>query len=124
MKTKRWIYVTLCALAWLAPPAIAALQAAVPGFGTAIPEEVLVAIGMQAVALLTYPAGVVGMLAALTAIFFGIATPIESLVIPGPISLAAGYLQWFVVIPRLFGRTRPPPPVQKPADGASQAAAP
>jgi hypothetical protein len=106
---KRWVYVTLCTLAWLVPLAIAAVQAPVP-------EPILVFFGMQVVALLTYPAGVVGILIAMSAIFFGIATPIESLVFFSPVSFAIGYLQWFVVVPRLFGATRAPPPAQKRAD--------
>ena len=120
MRTKRWVYVTLCTLAWLVPQAVAAAQIAFPGFGTVIPEQGLMALAMEAVALLTYPAGIVGILAALPAILFGIATPIESLLISGPISLAAGYFQWFLVIPRLFGSAHPAPLAQKPADDANR----
>jgi hypothetical protein len=105
MRMKRWAYVALGTLAWFVPQAVAGAQITLPALGTFIPEDVLTALGMQTVALLTYPAGVVGTLAALPAVFFGIVTPIESLLISGPISLAAGYLQWFVVIPRLFGRS-------------------
>ena len=103
MRMKRWAYVALGTLAWFVPQAVAGAH--LPALGTVIPEDVLTALGMQTVALLTYPAGVVGTLAALPAVFFGIVTPIESLLISGPISLAAGYLQWFVVIPTLFGRS-------------------
>jgi hypothetical protein len=106
MRVKRWVYLTLGTLTWLAPLAAAAgAEIVFPELGTE-PEEALAALGAQAVALLTYPAGVAGTLAALPALFFGIVTPIESLLISGPVSLAAGYLQWFVVIPRLFGGTR------------------
>jgi hypothetical protein len=123
MRMRRWVYLTLGTLAWFVPQAVAGVQIASPGLGTVIPEKVLIALAAQTVALLTYPAGVVGMLAAMPVLFFGIATPIESLLISGPISLAAGYLQWFVVIPRLFGRSCHRPPAQKPADDASRSAA-
>jgi hypothetical protein len=92
---KRWVYVTLCTLAWLVPQAVATVQFPVP-------EAALWFLGIQVLALLTYPAGAVGILTAMTAVFFGIVTPIESLFIYGPISHAAGYLQWFVVVPRFF----------------------
>ena len=97
MRKKRWIYVTLCTLAWLVPQAVAAIQ--IPGF----PDMALWFLGTQVLALLTYPAGAVGILPTLIGIVFGIVTPIEALLISGPISLAAGYLQWFAVVPRLFG---------------------
>jgi hypothetical protein len=93
---KRWVYVTLCTSVWLVPQAVAAVQFPVP-------EAVLWLLGIQVLALLTYPAGAIGILTAMTAVFFGIVTPIESLFISGPISLAAGYLQSFVVVPRFFG---------------------
>src|SRR5262245_19592240 len=97
MRKKRWIYVTLCTLAWLVPQAVAAIQ--IPG----LPDMALWFLCTQVLALLTYPSGAVGILPTLIGIVFGIVTPIEALLISGPISLAAGYLQWFVVVPRLFG---------------------
>jgi len=98
--------------AWLVPQAVAAVQ--IPGY----PAGALWFLGIQVLALLTYPAGAVGILPAMIGVFFGIVAPIESLLISGPISLAAGYLQWFVVIPRRFGFTRLPPPARKPPDNA------
>jgi hypothetical protein len=122
VKIKRWVYVTLGTLAWFAPLAVVSVQAALPASRTMASENLLVALSVQAVALLTYPAGAVGMLATLPAIYLGIATPAEAMVVAGPISLAAGYLQWFVVIPRLFGRTPDIPP--KTAEDASHLAPP
>jgi hypothetical protein len=125
MRIKRWVYLTLGTVAWLAPLAAAAVQIVFPEFRGVIPEDFLAALSMQALALLTYPAGMAGLLAALPALYFGIVTPMESLLISGPVSLAAGYLQWFVVIPRLFGRPGSPPPAQKsPGEGSRLAAAP
>src|SRR5262245_66395238 len=84
MRMKRWIYVMLCTLAWLVPQAVAAVQ--IPGF----PDMALWFLGTQVLALLTYPAGAVGILPTLIGIIFGIVTPIEALLISGPISLVAG----------------------------------
>jgi hypothetical protein len=123
MSIKRWVYITLGTLAWLMPLAAGAVQIAFPEFRGVIPEGVLAALSIQALALLTYPAGMAGLLVALPAIFFGLVTPIESLVISGPVAVAAGYLQWFVVIPRLFGRNTGGQ-APKSADAPSPLAAP
>jgi hypothetical protein len=119
MSIKRWVYITLGTLAWLIPLAAGAVQIVFPEFKGVIPEDALAALSMQALALLTYPAGMAGLVVALPAIYFGLVTPLESLLISGPVAVAAGYLQWFVVIPRLFGRT----PAQKSADAANRPAA-
>ena len=53
---QRWIYVTLCTLARLVPQAVAAVQ--IPGY----PAGALWLLGVQILALLSYPAGAVGIL--------------------------------------------------------------
>jgi hypothetical protein len=123
MRIKRWVYLSIGTLAWLAPLTAGAAEIEFPEFRGVIPEGVAAALSLQIVALLTYPAGVAGIFAAFPLLYFGIVTPTEALLILGPISLAAGYLQWFVVIPRLFGRTRCNPPVQKSLDDGSRPAA-
>src|SRR5262249_29255132 len=103
MRIKPCVYITLGTVAWLLPLAAYDVQ---PELGAARSGPLLAFLTIQVVALLTYPAGVAGLLVAFPLFYFGIVTPTETLLILGLISLAAGYLQWFVVIPKLFGRTR------------------
>ena len=117
MRIKPWVYITLGTVAWLLPLAASGVQAEL---GAARSGALLAFLTIQIVALLTYPAGVAGLLVAFPLFYFGIVTPTETLLILGLISLAAGYLQWFVVIPKLFGRTRSAPPEQKSADDLSR----
>lgn len=53
---------------------------------------------------LTYPMGVLGSLCALPLIYTGIATVGEAHLIASPIYAIAGWLQWYVVYPKLFGK--------------------
>jgi hypothetical protein len=114
----RWVYFTLGALACCTPIAIVLIQFIFPALADELNYTILASFGFQSLAVLTYPAGVVGTLVVLPTIYFGFVTPTEALLIAGPISLAAGYLQWFVVIPRIFGRAPNPPLNRTHADHA------
>ena len=62
-------------------------------------------VGLAAGAL-TFPAGLVGLFVATPLIFSGIATPSEAFAIASPVYAVAGYLQWYVVLPRIFRRAK------------------
>ena len=69
MRIKPWVYVTFGTLAWLVPVAAAPIVSLETR--GAISEQALEALGLQIMALLTYPVGVFGILAALPAFFWG-----------------------------------------------------
>jgi hypothetical protein len=54
--------------------------------------------------VLTFPLGVLGALCTLPLIFYGITTPAEAHMIAAPVYAVAGWAQWYVVLPRLFGQ--------------------
>ena len=100
----RWVYIALGAVASCGPIAVVFAKLFYPGIGIELDDAILSTIGFQSLAILTYPAGVLGTLVSIPAIYSGFVTPTEALLIAGPIAIAAGYLQWYVVIPRVFGR--------------------
>ena len=55
-------------------------------------------------AVLTYPLGVLGQLISLPLIYFGLATTTEALAVAGPVVALLGYVQWYVLLPRLAKR--------------------
>jgi hypothetical protein len=61
---------------------------------------------LQAILLpvLTFPLGVLGALCTLPLIFYGITTPAEAHMIAAPVYVLAGWAQWYVVLPKLFGQ--------------------
>lgn len=87
----QWAYI--CAVAVIAVGTGVALQ-----FGDTV-AQVALALVLPA---LTFPMGLMGALCALTLIYFGIATTSEAYVVAAPIYAAAGWLQWYVMFPRLF----------------------
>jgi hypothetical protein len=54
--------------------------------------------------VLTFPLGVLGALCTLPLIFYGITTPAEAHMIAAPVYALAGWAQWYIVLPRLFGQ--------------------
>jgi hypothetical protein len=60
--------------------------------------------GSLLIAFLTYPAGIVGTLFGMALANSGIATPAEALFVGAPLYAVAGVVQWYVVLPRMFGR--------------------
>jgi len=104
----RWVYFALGALVCAAPITIVFVQGIFPALHAELHDTILAAFGFHALAMLTYPAGVLGTLVWLLIIYSGFATPTEALLVAGPVSLVAGYLQWFVVVPRIFSRNKLP----------------
>ena len=103
LRMKRWLYFALGAFACIAPIAVDLLQAIVPALRSDLRDIVFVSAGFQSLAVLTYPAGILGVIVSLATIYLGLLTPAEALLLAGAISLTLGYLQWYVVIPRIFG---------------------
>jgi hypothetical protein len=64
------------------------------------------ALGSMLIAVLTYPAGVVGTLCGIALIYPGLATQAEVLALFAPVCAMAGVIQWYVVFPKVFGRPR------------------
>ena len=110
IRINRWVYFAMGAVASCGPIAVVFAQLFFPGIGIELDDAILSTFGFQSLAVLTYPAGVLGILVSLPPIYSGFVTPTEALLIAGPIAIAAGYLQWFVVIPRIFSRAPNPPP--------------
>ncbi len=104
LRMNRWIYFILCVIASCAPFAVVYLGMSFPELGAELNESMITALGFQGLAVLTYPAGILGTLVSFPAILLGYTTPLETLLVAAPFSIAAGYLQWFVVIPRIFAR--------------------
>lgn len=57
------------------------------------------------IAVLTYPLGVLAQGITLPLIYSGIATPAEATTLASPVLALLGYVQWYVVFPRLFRRS-------------------
>jgi hypothetical protein len=54
--------------------------------------------------VLMFPLGVLGALCTSPLIFYGITTPAEAHMIAAPVYAVAGWAQWYLVLPRLFGQ--------------------
>jgi hypothetical protein len=67
-------------------------------FGDTV-AQVALALALPA---LTFPMGLFGALCALPLIYFGIATTSEAYIVAAPVYAVAGWLQWYVVFPKLF----------------------
>lgn len=105
LRMNRWIYFILCVIASCAPFALGFLGMTFPELGAELSESIIsiiTVLGFQGLAVLTYPAGILGTFVSFLAILFGYTTPLEALLVAAPFSITAGYLQWFVVIPRIF----------------------
>lgn len=99
------VYVSLCVAACLLPVALGVplwYPDTSPSADPAGHARVLIA-SFAAVAALTFPLGLVGVLFFWIPVYFGVLTPVESLILSAPIFAASGYLQWFKVLPRVFG---------------------
>lgn len=96
------LYVGLCLVVSLAPMV---LEIARYPDGASRVAEMLGAIGgLLALAVLTFPAGVVAVPLWWLLVWNGIATPSEGVVAVMPVFTVAGYLQWFVWIPKYVRR--------------------
>lgn len=92
MAINRWAYMAIVVLVTI---------------GVGVAQETgfaLVQLGLAlALPALTYPMGLIGSLCALPLIYAGIATVGEAHLVASPIYAIAGWLQWYVVFPKLFG---------------------
>lgn len=96
------LYVGLCLVVSLVPMV---LEIARYPDGESHVAEMLDAIGgLLALAVLTFPAGVVAVPLWWLLVWNGIATPSEGVATVVPVFIAVGYLQWFVWIPKFVRR--------------------
>jgi hypothetical protein len=100
----RWTYVILCVLACVAPLALILVRyrSGISSSYVSIDDTLFAAVGNLAVSVLTYPAGVVGTIAFYALISVGVATPTEAVLCAAPLYIGAGYVQWYVLIPKHF----------------------
>ena len=91
IKINRWVYMVVVAFVTI---------------GVGVAQEtgfVLTQLGLVLLLpVLTYPMGVLGSLCALPLIYAGIATVGEAHFVASPIYAISGWLQWYVVFPKLF----------------------
>jgi hypothetical protein len=57
-------------------------------------------------AVFTFPTGCVGSAILFTLIYLGMATPAEAIALSLPVSLIAGYLQWFKILPAIYRKPK------------------
>jgi hypothetical protein len=106
----RWVYIAVVAAVCVGQvlvqilELVAGLQEALPGLVSFILSNQLVVQTALVMVMqtLTYPLGVVGWLSAFPLYMEGILTQGEFLVAVALVSAVAGWLQWYVVLPRLF----------------------
>ena len=74
------------------------------------PSEDIIAAGLgnMVASILTYPAGIIGTMLSYAAVYFGLLTPTEAVLLAAPFYIGAGYLQWYVLIPTWKGRAKNP----------------
>lgn len=96
----KWLYVSTVLV-------VCIVQGMVNDYSTSLPSDsssIIAILSSLGVVLLTYPAGAIGLAVSLPLIFTGIATITEGNLLAAPVVALAGYLQWFVVFPRLAMR--------------------
>jgi hypothetical protein len=106
-KFNRWAYFSIVVIVGVA------FAVSAGAFHDSGAQDRLVA-GALLIAFLTYPAGIVGTLFGMALAYPGIATPAEALFLGAPLYAVAGMVQWYVVLPRVFGR-----PAAAPSTGAA-----
>ena len=75
LRMNRGVYFALGFLGCSVPISLVLVQAIAPALSTEPNEPMLASFGFQFLAVLTYPAGVLGTLVSLPAIYLGFATP-------------------------------------------------
>jgi len=105
----QWVYIAVVAAVCVGQVLIqmlelvTGLQEALPGLVSLLSNQLVVQTALVMVMqTLTYPLGVVGWLSAFPLYMEGILTQGEFLVAVALVSAVAGWLQWYVVLPRLF----------------------
>lgn len=96
------LYVGLCLVASLVPLFLESARA--PDGDSGVAEMMGAFGGLLALAVLTFPVGIVPVLLWWLLVWNGIATPFEGVGALLPVFIAVGYLQWFVLVPRLARR--------------------
>lgn len=96
------LYVGLCLVASLVPLFLESARA--PDGDSGVAEMMGAFGGLLALAVLTFPAGIVPVLLWWLLVWNGIATPFEGVGALTPVFIAVGYLQWFVLVPKLARR--------------------
>ena len=96
------LYVGLCLVAALVPLFLESARA--PDGDSGVAEMMGAFGGLLALAVLTFPAGVVAVPLWWLLVGNGIATPSEGVAGVMPVFTVAGYLQWFVWIPKFVRR--------------------
>jgi TRAP-type mannitol/chloroaromatic compound transport system permease large subunit len=91
---KRWLYVVI----------VLVVQLVCAALGEFNHQLSYLAAGSVAMAVLTHPLGIAAQLVALPLIYLGIATPTEAAAMAAPLFALLGYVQWYVVFPRLARR--------------------
>lgn len=112
------VYVLLCVAASLAPQFLAFLDYPVvesDGANITTALEALRALGgLLALAVLTFPAGIVPVLLWFPLVRSGLAPPFEAIAALLPLFTFLGYKQWFVWIPRFVLRNAKTTDVERP----------
>lgn len=94
----RWVYMTIVAIVCIA---IAILVGEYTG-----EESVAMTLARLALLLalpaLTFPMGLIGAVSVLALIYSGIVTPFEAYFLSMPIFVISGWLQWYVVLPKIY----------------------
>ncbi|MFP8780485.1 hypothetical protein [Hydrogenophaga sp. RWCD_12] len=96
------LYVLLCVAASLVPPALE--LANYPALESGALDFVRALGGLLALAVLTFPVGIVPVALWVLMVIPGIATPFEAVGALLPVFAFLGYKQWFVWIPKLVQR--------------------
>jgi hypothetical protein len=97
-------YLVYCAWACVGPIALVLFRIAF-GAPASIPAQedmTFALLGTLMAGLFTYPTGVVGTMVSAALVYWGLVTPTESVLLATPFYIGAGYLQWYVLIPRYF----------------------
>ena len=95
----RMLYLVLCALVCVAPIVVVAI-----GMGWPLDDAAAAGIALWLIPILTYPAGAIGTVFFLIVTLTGLTTLTEGMALAAPIFAVAGYLQWYVILPKVYGR--------------------
>jgi hypothetical protein len=104
LRVSRGAYVAFCALACVAPMAMVLLRYTAGVRVSSMFDDIRFALlGSLIASVLTYPAGIIGTAFSCVTAYVGLLTPTEAVLFAAPLYIGAGYLQWYVLIPRHFG---------------------
>jgi hypothetical protein len=97
-------YLFFCAWACVSPVALVLVRLAsgAPASGPSQDDMIFALLGTFMASLFTYPSGVAGTILSCAAVYFWGLTPMTSVLVAAPVYVAAGYLQWYVLIPGYF----------------------